>query len=267
MIDCHLHSSFSFDGEQSLDELILKAKLLDMDYIAVTDHLNCDYPYVGYGDVPPLALDNYVNAVALAKASSAGSLKLALGIECGYLAQANDDYCKILSKYPFDVIINSVHTVNGYDAYFAEYFTTQPDKHTAYSRYLKAVLESLEAPYNYNVVAHIGYVEAHSPYADTHIYIEEFGEILEKILSKIIKLDKCLEVNTNISTSKTQTMPNPEILKLYYKLGGRKISFASDAHRNEKVGNKYFDTVNLLKDVGFSNWTAYLSQQPITFDF
>ena len=266
MLDCHLHSSYSFDGEQSLAELVLKARGLGMQYISITDHLNCDYPYVGYNDVPMLDVKKYVEAV-LAKESEKASLSIALGVECGYLAQANSDYLDILSKYPFDVVINSVHTVSGKDAYFADYFKTAPDKHTAYLRYLQAVLESLDAPYNYNIVAHIGYVEAHSPYADTHIYVEEFGEIINTILKKIIELDKCLEVNTNILTEKTFTMPNPEILRLYYRLGGRKISFASDAHRSNRLGHKYIETTQMLSDIGFTHYTAYKNQQPITIDF
>jgi HisJ family histidinol phosphate phosphatase len=95
------------------------------------------------------------------------TLNLCFGIEASYDSSkaAKEAYQRTIAKYPFDVVINSVHCVDGYDVYFKMAFLFKTKKRV-YRRYLETILESLDAPYQYDIVAHIGYI-AHLPLGES----------------------------------------------------------------------------------------------------
>ena len=52
----------------------------------------------------------------------AGDVKFRFGIEAGFAPGACEGYIETFKKYPFDVVINSVHFVDHYDVYFLNPF-------------------------------------------------------------------------------------------------------------------------------------------------
>ena len=55
MIDLHIHSNNS-DGTDSVEEILKKAQQLDLEYISITDHDNCDvYDFLKKIDVKNVA--------------------------------------------------------------------------------------------------------------------------------------------------------------------------------------------------------------------
>ena len=71
------------------------------------------------------------------------------------------------------------------------------------------------------------------------------------ILKRIIASDKTLEVNTNHGLN-----PNAEILARYFELGGRNVSFGSDAHHGG-LCDGWDEAVKVLKDIGFSELSVF----------
>jgi hypothetical protein len=71
-----------------------------------------------------------------------------------------------------------------------------------------------------------------------------------------------LEVNSKINYGATQTMPNYEVLARYYELGGRIISFGSDAHRLPNIADKYDAVAAECKKLGFAGFTYFLERKP-----
>ena len=49
--DYHVHSSFSFDSEETLDNIIKKAVSLNMKQIAITDHQDFNWPVKGESSI------------------------------------------------------------------------------------------------------------------------------------------------------------------------------------------------------------------------
>ena len=61
--------------------------------------------------------------------------------------------------------------------------------------------------------------------------------------------------------------PKRDIIERYFELGGRKISYGSDAHRGDIV--KEFDSVTaMLKEIGFEYLVIYHNHEPeyVPFD-
>lgn len=169
--DTHVHTKNSHDGKLPIQSIVDLAKAQGLCYLCTTDHLDYDFEY-GKNRAPiswpPLDLPAYYKEWQIAKTAldndKNNSLTLCFGIEASYdkSEKAKEKYKEIIREYPFDAVINSVHCVDGYDVYFKMAFLFKRKKHV-YRRYLETILESLDAPYPYDIVAHIGYIAHGAP--------------------------------------------------------------------------------------------------------
>ncbi len=261
MIDAHTHTKFSFDGRSSAVDMAERGKELGLKYMAFTDHFDRDYKHIlRYKFVRQLNIEKYVAAVTEMKEKYPF---LALGIECGYSELAEADYAEKIPYDKMDYVINSIHTVDGLDCYTAAYFS-QKTIIEAYSKYLEKVLKSVDAKYGFDTVTHIGFVRKNAPYDDASMPLGTYGDIIEAILKKIIENGKTLEMNSNIRYK--DFMPTREIIERYYELGGRSITFASDAHLTARVGEMYDEAAAIVKDIGFKYWTVYRERKPVMIE-
>ena len=108
-------------------------------------------------------------------------------------------------------------------------------------------------------MGHLGYVTRQAPYPDKEIRLSESGEKIDRILKRIIASDKTLEVNTNRGLN-----PNAEILARYFELGGRNVSFGSDAHHGG-LCDGWDEAVKVLKDIGFSELSVFKRRKKAFF--
>ena len=254
--DCHTHSIFSSDGELSIEKMTATALKKGLSYLAVTDHVDFDALLEknrapSYWKQPDMEL--YAATVQRLKPAAADKgLYLAFGAEMGFDADpaAQRPAKELVESTPFDVIINSVHFAGGLDLYFPEYFKGRTKKQ-AYELYLDTVYESLFAEFSFDIVGHLSYVTRQAPYPDKEIRLSESGEKIDRILKRIIASDKTLEVNTNHGLN-----PNAEILARYFELGGRNVSFGSDAHHGG-LCDGWDEAVKVLKDIGFSELSVF----------
>lgn len=276
MHDSHVHSIFSDDGMEAVEDVVGTAIAKGCDYVAVTDHVNRDYQIIGY-DNPQINMAAYVSAMQNFKRKyNNNGFYLAMGAELGFLKSANGLYLRDLSGIDFDVIINSVHCVLGSEVYYPEYFNKCPYKHFAYLEYLKAVRASLDAPYSYDIVGHIGYIQRNAPYREPDMYYEEFSDVFDDILKTIVEKDKCLEINSKTYrggktngdfSSRHLSIPDVDVAKRYFELGGRKISFGSDAHRANSIAYNYKKVADAMKEIGFSGFTKFVERKPVLEKF
>ena len=268
MIDCHIHSTFSHDGKSEPEDIVLRAIALGMDYICFAEH--CDKDVLFFVDDIPQArqldVEAYYNGISALVNKYSDRIKIGIGIECGYYHQANDLYADILSRYRFDAIINSIHVVSGLDPYHQKFYALGDAKY-CYDVYLDQVIESLDAPYPYDIVAHLTYISRYAPYADYALRYVDHAQKLDELFSKIISKGKCLEFNSHCRTHPAEEFFDYRIYERYYEMGGRKLSFGSDAHVTDRVGDKY-DAVTLrLNKIGFDQWTCYHDGKECVYGF
>ena len=153
-----------------------------------------------------------------------GVMNVAIGVELGFgdADSVKARYAELCKKFCPDYIINSVHTINGKDLVRLK---IEQDKKAVYGDYLARIRRSLDAPYPYDIVGHIGYAARYVPYENVDFDLNEFGEQLDDIFRTIIAKGKILEVNSASKKLKQRSVPDKPLLKRYYELGGRKICF------------------------------------------
>lgn len=262
MLDLHSHTKYSADSAELPENQIEAAIKKGCRIFGFSEHLDYDYT-VNNLEVIMTDVDAYYNNTKRLKKEYEEKIKLLCAIEFAYDKKAEPYYIETEGKYKFDYIINSVHVANGLDCYFQPYFEGKTKKQ-AYGIYLQQVLNSIDASYDYQIAAHIGYVARNAPYKDPYLYYEEHKDIIDGILKRIIERGKTLEVNTNVKTSKSLYLPTYEIIKRYYEMGGRLVTFGSDCHQAARVCGNYTVVTDMLKSAGFTE-LAYFENKQIKF--
>lgn len=264
MIDLHLHSSFSFDSEEKPEEYLKAAKAFNIPVIGFSEHYDYDAHLDGE-DISLADVEGYVNNIEKLKREFP-DLNVLCGIEFGYRAEAVEKYRQLINDYPFDYVINSVHTLKGRgDCYHDAFFEGKTLKQS-YSDYFNAVLESIDADFNYQIVGHIGYVSRYRKGENAKLRYCDFSDVLDRILKRIIERDKCLEINTSSGTSECDFLPDKDIIERYLQLGGKNLSYGSDAHRASDYLRKHDKLLSYLKSVGLNSLCYYKNGKKINYD-
>ena len=256
MFDCHTHCSHSVDSPTSIDTMIEAAIASGVRYMAFTDHLDYDYLY-GKSidkDIKLLDMPFHLTDTMRVKEKYADKIEIACGVECGFSKDAENDYLKMLNGCDLDLILNSVHSVNGIDCYHEVYFEGK-SKRVAYEEYLLAVLESVNAKYDFDIITHIGYVCRKAPFDDRDMNYCEFADIIDSILKEIINRGVSLELNSHNRGTNTPFLPYLSIVQRYIELGGCEFTFGSDAHRIARVNDKF----DVVKDFLIANKQKYIN--------
>ena len=271
IVDMHTHSAFSHDGRAELKDMLAAAQRLGVAFYGVSEHHDFDYnlDLVDNADLRARlereAGEEYFHAARHLQEDYEGVMNVAIGAEFGYSddEEVQARYVAEYKKFHPDYVINSVHSIDGKD--FA-YSRIEGDKKLVYSAYLSLVRRSLDVPYPYHIVGHIGYAARYVPFEDKTFDLQDFGKQLDDIFCTIIQKEKILEVNTASKQLPQRSIPDKALLKRYYDLGGRKICFGSDAHFPERIAEKWDETIATLKEIGFTHLTLPFRGEEIKID-
>lgn len=259
LTDVHTHSAFSHDSTTPIEEMLTAAYKKGMAFYGIAEHFDYDVLF-GKNNQPMIDAEAYFHKARHLQENYAGCMNVLVGAEFGY--SDNEDartmYAFTYEKYHPDFVVNSVHGMKGDDYYYRALFGEKSllSKAETYGAYLGVVRRSLDAPYPYDVVGHIGYLTRYAPYPDRTLGLAEFGAQIDDILKTIVTKDKILELNTSSKGAPSTFLPSKETLRRYFELGGRKVSIASDAHGPERIADKREEAVALLRSIGFTYFTV-----------
>ena len=263
LTDVHTHSAFSCDGVSPLAEMLQTACEKGVAFYGVAEHV--DYGENLSEDLPLIDAEEYFHTARHLQEDYAGVMNVFVGVEYGYDKEANvqDRYASTAQKYQPDFAVNSIHLRDKVDYYHQKPYYKEEDgkqvlrdKKEVYTEYLQLVLQSLDAEYPYDIVGHLGYPVRYAPYQDKAMRYQEFSQLFDEILKTIIAKNKILEVNASANGSGEISFACPDVLKRYFELGGRQISYASDAHSKESILRNREGVVQMLKEIGFTHLTV-----------
>lgn len=277
LADMHTHSEFSGDSKTPMTAQADRALELGLKYYCFTDHEDLYYPEIIAEDgsvknIFELDLDAYFKRLTGLKSEYSGKLEVLCGIELGLCDKALSEYEKIVSERPLDFVLGSVHLIDGMDPYSPEYWLYNDEK-TAVNRYFVSMLELINKFTDFDSLGHLDYIfryvldEAGNPSDKIYAY-REYAELIEPILKRVIELDKALEVNTGGYRQGPGTPnPQPQVLKKYFELGGRKITIGSDAHVSNHIAYDFDRCEDMLKEIGFDGYYIFKNRQPVKIKF
>ena len=93
--------------------------------------------------------------------------------------------------------------------------------------------------------------------------MSQYDELIHEILSTLARKDLALEINTaGLRREIGQTSPTLEYVREFRELGGRFLTFGSDAHRAQDLGANLDVAFDMAKEAGFSYFTVYKKREP-----
>lgn len=258
--DYHVHSHFSDDCSESMEAMVKKAIELGLRELAFTDHVDFDYPDPNFPFL--IDYDRYTEEFNAIKERYRGSIELLLGVEIGMQPHVYSDIEALVSKYPFDFIIGSVHAADRMDFCSPDFFIGKT-QYESYMRYFENVLENVKLYSSmFDVLGHKDLIVRYGGFDSTDVDWLYFDEIIDEILKFLIQNGRGIELNTSgFRYGLERPHPHPYILERYKSLGGEIITLGSDAHTAGHICADFDFAYSMLKEYGFKSICSFRSRK------
>ena len=241
IVDYHIHTSASPDGEGDFVQFVNEAQRKALDEIGFSEHL-LDRP------VRPIDFfDGYVKRFLQFKKEA--PLPVRLGAEVDYFPDQIAAIRKLTAGFPFDYVIGSVHFLEDWpiDSYKELQLYFKKDIMKIYEEYFAAIRELCRSRL-FDVLGHADIVKIFGYRPESDI-----TSILEDTAQAIAQNDICVEVNTaGLFRPCREIYPSRQLLEML-RQRNVPVTLASDAHKPEHVGRDLEKALNLIRSVGYTH--------------
>jgi len=272
LIDCHTHSTNSFDGSSPAEKMVKTAITKNYAAYALTDHceVNRWFSAEHYG-CPEGHHDDYGYGAAfersmmenvLLKEKYAGKLNFICGVELG---QANFDYGlaeSAVSDKRLDFIIGSLHQVRDKeDFFFLDY--EKEDVNALLTAYYTDMYELCKWN-KFDILGHLTYplryIEGDKGIA---VDMSPYEGIIRECFKTLIENGKGIEINTSgLRQTYGKTFPDLHYVKMFRDMGGELLSLGSDAHCTEDLGKGIAEGAEIALAAGFKRLCYFKERKP-----
>ncbi len=267
--DMHVHTRWSSDSSVPVREQIEKAAALGMKQICITDHQDFDAPkfppdYFTFliddkGDDD--TVKKYVDDILEIKDEYAGRIEVLAGIELGIQPHLTEKLNAFADRFPFDFIIGSTHTFCGMDAEDKRHYENV-DVEEAVRQYFMDELVNVKGFKKFDVAGHMDFVLRYGPGAAETFTYGKYAYVIDEILKELIQSGRGIECNTSKFKAKNMINPDREIIRRYAELGGEIITFGSDSHVSERLGEGFKEAGEIVRKCGLKYYAVFRQHKP-----
>lgn len=259
--DQHIHSYYSFDSKQPIEEYLDTASRLGLEYFVLTDHYDLNHINSG----KDLSFDISEQRKELKKLQKEyPNIKILFGIEMGYKPSELEHINKVLNENKFDIINFSLHELDDIDYYFPDRFIKDGVDKTLQT-YFDKQLEMVRSFDNFDVLCHIDYAFKTAYQIDSTLKIKKYENTIIEIMKELIKKDKAFEINTKVQ----EVLPiehTKYLLHLYKQVGGENLTLSSDAHEVARFRKDFDKYISIIKETGFDHLTYFVNRKKYQYD-
>ena len=237
MFDQHVHSNFSFDSNEDLENYINVSNKND---IVTTEHLDFANPVINYED----SSINYLKYIEeIDSLNKKYSNKFFSGIEIGYTPNSEKRIEDFLKDKNFNLKLLSIHQNGIYDYMCVNKKLISLE--ALIQEYFEQMIQALESSIEFNVLAHFEY-----GIRIIDISVADFDSLASKFLNKIIELivkkEIAFEVNTKSMYKYKKENLYSYMIEKYLKKGGKLFTLGSDAHNIKDYAYKFDEARKFL---------------------
>ena len=263
MFDTHVHSCYSVDSEQPLCGIYDKAKELGLCALSVTDHYDIDMMYSGCDE--QVLTEGYTAINELRNATADNDCKILCGIELGAAVFDESTARRIIDEYDYDIVIGSLHGEMGKDEYYMQPWgkMSETERQNMLCRYFEHLLNTAKLGL-FDTLAHLDYPTRYVRTLGLPCDMTPYADLIDEILKTVAASGKALEINTKgLTECYHSTQPSPAVIKRFFELGGKYITFGSDAHTAERIAADFDTAANIARAAGFEYLTYYKQRKPV----
>ena len=268
ILDYHMHLRLgeSDDVEmtdhslEAVERYVAAARAAGIDEIAITEHVyyfaeTRDFWHMPFEiercicDVGP-----YLAAIDAAKRSA---LPVKLGIEVDYTPGREDEMGAWLGRYSWDVVLGSVHFVDGFGIDSRPRLIDEIGVEEAWRRYF-AVLRDAAASGLFDSLAHPDLVRMWGDRPARKVQEELFAAFADDVAAAGV----CIEVSTRgLLRPVAEPYPDRRLLAMCRERDVP-VTIASDAHSVDRVGWRFEEALELLRGAGYETVTMFEQREP-----
>ncbi|MCL4441670.1 MAG: histidinol-phosphatase HisJ family protein [Firmicutes bacterium] len=181
------------------------------------------------------------------------SLSVRLGVEVDFIPGQGSTVKSILSGYPFDYVIGSIHYIDGWGfdnpAHLEEFGRQDIDE--IYKKYFDLLCAAAGSRL-YDIIAHPDLIKKFG-----HRPVTPPLELYRRAAGAMAGAGVCVEVNTaGLRVPAEEIYPSLDFLRIC-RLEGVPASTGSDAHAPGLVGAGFSQAVDLLREAGYSEVAVF----------
>ena len=268
LIDYHVHERHSGDAKKTrVIDIVRAAKSRNVNEIAFTTHLVTAGPAEGFG-IKADEIEEYFDEIYAAQEESEALLRV--GLEVDYFPAEERRLESLLSEYPFDFVLGSVHVVNGREIASgkdsASFFEGRPLTE-AVSEYFEVWKKAVQSGL-FDVMAHPDYFKKHLQlFRPQPLTWRELKPYALDAIQSLADFGVGYEVNTScMRHGAGEFFPVKEFVEAAYKIGVKRVTVGSDTHIPETLGYRISDALSCLYDAGYRRVDLYRGRKSIGVD-
>lgn len=261
--DMHTHHNRCGHAEGSIRDYIEAGINNGLHIIGISDHS----PYFSRHEDQPFPhismaksqFHEYVQEVLNLKHEYSEKIEVLLGVESDFFPEHVETYRSCFDPFPFDYIIGSVHQVDGVSIFNKGRWDglTVQEKLLTKDTYYNLIEKSARS----GMFQILGHIDAMKGYYPAFSSIQT--KAIEHTLKVIEESDIAIEINTSGKTKDVGGWyPSDDILELA-KFYGVNVTFGSDAHIPNRVGDEFELVQKRLRELGFKDWVYFKEKERI----
>ncbi|MFB5662623.1 histidinol-phosphatase [Alteribacillus sp. HJP-4] len=261
--DLHTHHYRCGHAADDIEDYIKAAIAADLHVIGISDHSpyfaeDGDHPFQGL-TMAKSEFSSYIEEIVHLKEKYKNDIEVLAGVESDYFPASAEIYRMEYAKYPLDYITGSVHFVDGINIFDKSRWDGMKEEEILRVKedYYKLIQLSAKSGM-FHILGHIDAIKGYFPEIAKVQTIE-----IDNTLQVIADEDIAIEINTSGKMKDCGGWyPAGDILEraCYF---GVPVSFGSDSHHPERVGEDWAEVQAHLKEIGYTEWRFYRKQKPV----
>jgi histidinol-phosphatase (PHP family) len=259
IVDYHMHLR-NDRGEiahetAAVDAFVASARAAGVDEIGFTEHVYYFEQTRSLWTVPYQVercvydIERYVQAVVAAQERD---LPVKLGLEVDYVRGREEETLEILSPYPWDYLLGSLHYIAGLGVDSEPRLVDEVGVGEAWRIYFEHLAVAARSGL-FDSLSHPDLVKIFGERAATFDY--------EPVADAIAAAGVAVEVSTaGLHKPVRELYPHPRFLAACHQRGVP-VTLASDAHRPNEVGRDFDRARELLQSAGYETVTVFMQRQ------
>lgn len=261
LIDYHTHHVRCGHAVGELEEYVLRGIEMGLSQLGLSDHmplLHVD-PATYYPEMamPIAELPRYVEECLALKERYKDQIDIRMGLEGDYIEGYESEIEQIITSYPWDYVIGSVHFLGEWD--ISDYRQTHnwdgKNILAVYEQYYDAVKKATATGF-YDIMGHIDVIKRFGYQPQPEAYNDVIS-LENAALEAVLKSGMAMELNASgLSKVCEEMFPSKRMVSEAFKLG-IPVTVGSDAHDPLKLGEHLEQARALLWEVGYRQLSVF----------
>ncbi|PZE19305.1 histidinol-phosphatase HisJ [Paenibacillus xerothermodurans] len=261
LIDYHTHHVRCGHASGELEEYVQKGIELGLTQLGLSDHMPLLHvdpaTYLPGMAMPMEELPRYAEEALRLQQQYKGQIDIRVGLEGDYIEGYEKEIEQIVTAYPWDYVIGSVHFLGEWDITDHRQLAGWEgrDPYEVYVQYYDAVNKAVRTGF-FDYIGHIDVIKRFGfkpERSATHLE--------DDVLYAVKAADMAIELNASgLRMPANEMFPSRRMLEKCRELG-IPVTLGSDAHQPERLAQFLDQAVAMLQDIGFNELATFRNRQ------